>query len=165
MPGKKTNTKIKTKSQKKKTDLAKPLPKGKKKVETKEVERKRERSDKSVMREGKEKEIVFARARYIAMSARKVRLVVDIVRGKNAIESVAMLRFVRKKAALPIRKTIESAIANADHNFEMDRKKLMIKKAFIDVAPTFKRGRAGSRGRYKKILKRNCHITIGVAEV
>jgi len=107
---------------------------------------------------------VYARAKYINMSARKARLVIDLIRGKNALEAVHLLEFVNKSAALPIQKALNSAISNADNNFEFDKKSLIIAEAFIDDAPILKRGRAGSRGRYKKLLKRNCHITIGVAE-
>jgi large subunit ribosomal protein L22 len=157
--------------------------KGKREVKGKEDHvaktKKRLVSDKTVKKVGLEKQkeaqkelsidsespkVVYAKAKYIGMSARKARLVVDLVRGKRALDAILELKFLRKKAALPIRKTIESAIANAENNFEMDKKSLIVKEAFIDEAPTFKRGRAGSRGRYKKILKRNCHITIGVME-
>jgi large subunit ribosomal protein L22 len=112
----------------------------------------------------KDTKIVFAKAKYINMSARKVRLVVDLVRGKNALEAVHILDFINKRAALPVKKAINSAISNADNNFEFDKKSLIIAEAFVDDAPIFKRGRAGSRGRYQKLLKRNCHIIIGVAE-
>jgi len=108
--------------------------------------------------------IVYAHAKYIQISPRKARLVIDLVRDQPAEESLTQLQFVRKKAALLIRKAIKSAVSNAVNNFEMDEKKLVIVKAFIGDAPILKRGRAGSRGRYKKILKRNSHVTIGVQE-
>ncbi len=120
--------------------------------------------DKKFTRDREKRDIIFAKAKNINMSPRKARLVIDLVRGKKATDAVAELKFVRKRAALPIRKTIESAIANAENNFEMDEDDLYIKEAFVDKAPTYKRGRAGSRGRYKKILKRNCHIIIGLVE-
>ncbi len=110
------------------------------------------------------KKEVFAKSKYVLMSARKVRLVVDMIRNKKAIEAVEMLQFVDKAASLPVRKTLESAITNAIFNFGNDKKALKITTAFVDEAPTFKRGRATSRGRYRRILKRNCHIVIGVME-
>jgi large subunit ribosomal protein L22 len=108
--------------------------------------------------------LVFAHEKYLRTSAQKARLIIALVKNQNALSASERLRFVHKKAALFVRKAVESAIANAVNNFELDKKKLYIEKAFVDDAPIFKRGRAGSRGRYKKILKRNCHITIGVAE-
>jgi large subunit ribosomal protein L22 len=113
---------------------------------------------------GKKDQIVYARARFVPGSARKARLVVDRIRDMNALNAIDKLMFVNKYSSGPIKKVIQSAVSNAVHNFEMEEKKLVIVKAFIDEAPVLKRGRAGSRGRYKKILKRNCHITIGVQE-
>lgn len=103
---------------------------------------------------------VTAKSKYVRSSAQKTRLVVDMIRGENAIYASEMLKFVNKKAALPVKKTIDSAIANAVNNENMDRKELTIVEAMVDDAPIFKRGRAVSKGRYHKILKRNCHITI-----
>ena len=110
------------------------------------------------------KEVVYAKSKYVRTSAQKARLVVDMVRGENALYSVEMLNFVRKAAALPVRKTIESAIANAEFNHDLDKSKLKIVEAMVNEAPTLKRGRAVSKGRYHQILKRSCHIIIGVAE-
>lgn len=128
------------------------------------VERKEKKAVKSVLKKGDEERIVYARGKYIQMSAQKTRLVVDLVRGEGAYDAIARLDFVNKRAALPVKKAIKSAVANAENNFEMEGKKLVIKEAFVDDAPIYKRWRAGSRGRYKKVLKRNCHITIGVSE-
>lgn len=110
------------------------------------------------------KKTVYAKSKYIRMSAQKTRLVVDMIRGENALYSAEMLKFVNKAAALPVRKALESAIANAEFNHDMDKKQLVVVEARVDEAPTFKRGRAVSKGRYHQILKRNCHIIIGVAE-
>jgi large subunit ribosomal protein L22 len=153
---KKTIRRKRRKTTKKRSGVKKPSAKEK----TKQVESKMGVSKKA----DKEEKIVYAKARYIRMSARKARLVIDLVRNENALEAISKLYFVTKRAALPVRKTIESAMANAENNFDMDPKKLVIKKAVVEEAPTYKRGRAGSRGRYKRILKRNCHIIIGLVE-
>ena len=130
---------------------------------TKKTVEKKEEKPKSVVKKEKN-EVVYAKAKYINSSPRKARLVIDTVRGKGALDAVNELEFVNKRVALPIQKVIKSAIANAENNMEMDKKKLFIIEAYVDKAPTYRRGRAGSRGRYKRILKRNCHIIIGVKE-
>jgi len=129
-----------------------------KKLEEKKVE------DKENENKLDEKRIVYAKARYIPGSPRKARLVVDLIRGRNAEEVLLELDFIRKRASRIVQKVIKSAVANAVNNFEMDRKNLVVVDAYVDKAPTYKRGRAGSRGRYKKILKRNSNIVVGVAE-
>lgn len=136
-------------------------------VSAKDVKSEQKVAKKSISKVEKRKEpkIVYAKAKYIRSSAQKARLVIDLIRKKGVLDSLARLEYVQKKAALPIRKTLESALANAKNNFEMDEKKLVVVEARVDDAPIFKRGRAGSRGRYKKILKRNCHIIIGVTEL
>ncbi|MBD3280256.1 50S ribosomal protein L22 [Candidatus Dojkabacteria bacterium] len=106
---------------------------------------------------------VYAKSKYVRMAPQKARLVVDMVRGENAVYASEMLDFVNKAAAVPVKKTIESAIANAENNEEMDKKELKIVEARVDDAPIYKRGRAVSKGRYHKILKRNSHIIIAVA--
>jgi len=107
---------------------------------------------------------IYAKSKYIRMSPQKVRLVVDMIRGENAQYAVEMLEFVNKAAALPVRKVIESAIANAEHNDEKEAESLIIVEARVDEAPIYKRGRAVSKGRYHKILKRNCHIIVAVQD-
>jgi large subunit ribosomal protein L22 len=156
----KTNKKIQKKS-KRKSPSQKIANKVEKKVKRVEIKKKKEKTE----RGSKEKRIVYARSNYIRSSARKARLVADLVRGKMALDAIQELEFVNKKAALFIKKTIESAIANAENNFEIDPKNLIIKEIVIDEAPTYKRMRAGSRGRYKAILKRNCHISVGLTEI
>ena len=98
------------------------------------------------------------------MSPRKVRLVLDLVRGMNAQEALEMLKFVNKTAAKPVYKAVKTAVADAENNFDKDPEKLFIVEARADEAPTLKRGRAVSRGRYHRILKRASHIVIGVSE-
>lgn len=107
---------------------------------------------------------VYAKSRYLKSSARKARLVLDLVRGKEALESVDVLKYTNKAVAEDILKTLNSAIHNATFNKGWDKKKLYISEAFIDEAPTFKRGMAVARGRYHQILKRNCHLTIGIKQ-
>ncbi len=103
---------------------------------------------------------VKAHARYIRMSPRKVRLVVDAVRGMNVEPALAQLQFMSQGAARPVKKLIESAIANASHNFKLSREGLFIKAATVDQGPTLKRWRPRAMGSAAPILKRTCHITV-----
>jgi large subunit ribosomal protein L22 len=107
---------------------------------------------------------IQAHLRFLPMSAQKVRLVVDLVRGKGANEALEMLRFVPKAAALPVRKLLASAVANAEENFGVSRDDLMVVKIFADEAPTRKWRRFGARGRFKPILRRNSHVTVVLRE-
>lgn len=87
----------------------------------------------------------------------------DEIRRKNALSTSELLKFTSKRAAQLIQKVLDSAIANAVNNYGMAKKDLVIVEAYVNEAPTFKRGRAVSRGRYHQILKRNSHIIIGVS--
>ena len=87
---------------------------------------------------------IQAHLRFLPMSAQKVRLVVDLVRGKGANEALEMLRFVPKAAALPVRKLLASAVANAEENFGVSRDDLFVAKIFADEAPTRKWRRFGA---------------------
>ena len=107
---------------------------------------------------------IQAHLRFLPMSAQKVRLVVDLVRGKGANEALEMLRFVPKAAALPVRKLLASAVANAEENFGVSRDDLFVVKIFADEAPTRKWRRFGARGRFKPILRRNSHVTVVLRE-
>jgi large subunit ribosomal protein L22 len=98
------------------------------------------------------------------MSAQKVRLVVDLVRGREVNEALEMLRFVNKAAALPVRKLVASAVANAEENYGVSRDDLIIEKIFANEAPTRKWRRFGARGRFKPILRRNSHVTVVLRE-
>jgi len=98
------------------------------------------------------------------MSAQKVRLVVNLVRGKGANEALEMLRFVNKAAALPVRKLVASAVANAEENYGVSRDDLVIEKIFADEAPPRKWRRFGARGRFKPLLRRNSHVTVVLRE-
>ena len=107
---------------------------------------------------------VVAKLRYQRLSPQKARLVADIVRGKNALQALNVLRFTNKKAAKYIEKTLRSAIANAKHNFNMDSDTLYISKILIDKGPVLKRISPRAMGRADVIRKPTAHITIEVAE-
>lgn len=99
------------------------------------------------------------------ISAQKVRLVADQIRGKAVSEALDILSYSPKKAAVLVKKVLESAIANAEHNNGMDIDELKVSTAYIDEAMTMKRIRPRAKGRADRILKRSCHITVKVAEV
>lgn len=107
---------------------------------------------------------IRATARYIPMSPRKVRLVVDLVRGRPAEEAAAILRLSHKAAAKPVGKVLASALANAEESYGLGRDELYVAEIFADEGPTAKRGRFGARGRWKPLRKRSCHITVALRE-
>ena len=108
--------------------------------------------------------VVEATAKYVHTSARKGRLVADLVRGKSVADAQAILAFSTRAAAVPIRKVLASAVANADHNHGLDPRELSLVKVTVDEGPTVKRFRPRAMGRASSIMKRTCHITIGLAE-
>lgn len=106
-------------------------------------------------------------ARYVRMSPRKVRRVIDLVRGQEVDAALNALHFLRKRAALPIEKTLRSAVANMLNNRtvkKVDESNLYVKTAYVDGGFSMKRFRAGSMGRASRIRKRTCHITLVVSE-
>jgi large subunit ribosomal protein L22 len=103
---------------------------------------------------------IFAQARFIPVSAQKVRLVVDLVRGKNVEEAINILKFTPNRAARPVEKVIHSAMANGEENFGVSRDDLYVYKIAADEAPTRKWRRFGARGRFKPWLRRSSHITV-----
>ena len=107
---------------------------------------------------------VKAHARSLPISAQKVRLVCDQVRGKDADQALTMLRFMPQKGAEFVHKLIASAVANAENNFELHRGDLYVKTIFADEGITMKRMKAGARGRYKPRLKRSAHVTVVLDE-
>ncbi len=107
---------------------------------------------------------IQAKIRFLPQSAQKVRMVIDLVRGKDANEALEMLRFVNKRAALPVLKLVSSAVANAEENFGVSRDDLYIATITADEAPTRKWRRFGARGRFKPILRRNSHLTVVLRE-
>jgi large subunit ribosomal protein L22 len=108
---------------------------------------------------------VKAVAKYIPMSAQKVRLVIDLVRGKGVDEALNLLQFTSKAAARPVAKVISAAIANAEENFGLAREDLYIVQITADEGPRRRWRRFGARGRFKPIIRRSTHITVVLAEV
>ena len=103
-------------------------------------------------------------AKYVRIAPRKVRVVMDLIRGKNVAEAFAILKFTPKVGADAIEKVLKSAVANAENNFDMDVERLYVSSAFVDQGPTLKRIHPRSRGQAFKILKRTSHITVVVEE-
>lgn len=103
-------------------------------------------------------------ARTIRIAPRKVRLVVDLIRGKQVGEAVAILRHTPRVASPVVEKVLKSAVANAEHNYDLDVNNLVISEVFVDEGPTLKRFRPRAQGRASAINKRTSHITIVVSE-
>jgi len=99
-------------------------------------------------------------AKYIRMSPYKVRRVIDVVRGKPVGEALAILKYMPQRAATEVARTIKSAAANAENNFDMDPQDLVVKTIFADQGPTLKRYMPRARGRVDMIRKRTTHITV-----
>lgn len=106
---------------------------------------------------------VKAIAKYMRMSPFKVRRVLDQIRGRSYSEALIILRFMPYRACEPIRKLLQSAVANAEHNAGLDRNTLIVSKAYADGGPCLKRYRARAQGRAYQIRKPTCHITVAVA--
>lgn len=107
---------------------------------------------------------VAARLRNADISAQKVRLVADQVRGLPAEQAEQLLTFSTKRAARLVKKVLMSAIANAEHNEGADIDELRVSAIFVDEGPTMKRGRARAKGRGTRILKRTSHITVTLGD-
>lgn len=107
---------------------------------------------------------VSAKLRYARISPQKCRLVADQVRGKPVANALQTLAFMPKKGAGIVKKVLESAVANAEHNHGADIDELKVSLIFIDEAPSFRRFRARAKGRGARIIKRNSHITVQVAD-
>jgi len=110
-----------------------------------------------------------AQARYIRVTPMKARRVVNLVRGKRATEAVSVLRFAPQAASVPVRKVVESAIANARVKADrasvaFDESALVVREIYVDEGPTLKRFRPRAQGRAARINKRTSHITVVVAE-
>jgi large subunit ribosomal protein L22 len=107
---------------------------------------------------------IHARLSYVSVSAQKMRLVVNLVRGKPAVAAMNLLKFLPKGAAHQVNKVLKSAVANAEENFGVSRDDLVIYRIVADEAPTRKWRRFGARGRFKPILRRNSHVTVILRE-
>ena len=107
---------------------------------------------------------VSAKLKGARLSAQKARLVADQIRGKSVGEALNILSFSTKKGAGLVRKLLESAIANAEHNEAADVDELSVSKIYVDEGMTMKRIRPRAKGRADRILKRSCHITLAVAD-
>ncbi len=107
---------------------------------------------------------VRAQARWVRMSARKARVVLDNVRGRTVPEARTILAFTPRAAAVEIERVLRSAVANAESAHALDGDELVVVAAYADEGPTLKRWRARARGRVNRIRKRTCHITIVLAE-
>ena len=103
-------------------------------------------------------------AKHIRIAPRKVRIVMDLIRGKNVGEAFAILKFTPKVGSEVIEKVLKSAVANAEHNYDMNADKLYVSAAYVDQGPTLKRIHPRSRGQAFKILKRSSHVTVVVKE-
>lgn len=106
----------------------------------------------------------IAKLKYARISAQKARLVADQIRGKPVESALQLLTFSNKKAAQLVKKVLESAIANAEHNEGADVDELKVSAICIDEGPAFKRIEPRAKGRANRILKRTSHITVTVAE-
>ncbi|MFZ5634523.1 MAG: 50S ribosomal protein L22 [Bacillota bacterium] len=103
-------------------------------------------------------------ARYIRISPRKVREVVDLIRGKDLREALAILKFTPRRASAPVTKVVQSAAANAEHNYEMDRESLYVAECYVDQGPIIKRYQARAMGRADLMRRRTSHVTVVLRE-
>lgn len=107
---------------------------------------------------------VKATAKYIRVSPRKVRLIIEDIRGRRIEDALARLKFMSSPHALTVAKVVKSAAANAENNFQMAPEDLRVVRAFADGGPTLKRFRPRAHGRVSPVLKRTSHITVVVDE-
>ena len=103
-------------------------------------------------------------AKYVRISPRKLRIVMNLIRGRQVAEAFAILKYTPKVGSEVIEKVLRSAVANAEHNFNMNVDKLVVSTCFVDAGPTMKRIHPRSRGQAFKILKRSSHVTVCVDE-
>ncbi|GAB6158644.1 50S ribosomal protein L22 [Desulfotomaculum varum] len=103
-------------------------------------------------------------AKFIRVSPRKARMVVDLIRGKKLNEALAILRYTPNKAAAAVTKVVKSAAANAEHNYDMDKDELVISKIYVDQGPSLKRMMPRAMGRADIIKRRTSHITVVVSD-
>lgn len=106
----------------------------------------------------------IAKLKHIRISPRKIKFVLDLIRGKDVHEAMAILKHTPKGACEDLQKLLKSACANAENNFGMDRDLLYVSQCYVTPGPTMKRMRVGSRTRTRRILKRTSHVTLFVKE-
>ncbi len=113
-----------------------------------------------------DRQTVRAQARWVHTSARKARLVTDLIRGRSVPEARTILAFSARAVAKDVEKVLRSAVANAESRPDLhwNGDDLVVVTAYADEGPTLKRGRARARGRYARIMKRTCHITVELAQ-
>lgn len=102
-------------------------------------------------------------AKYIRISPRKVRQVVDLIRGKSVDEASAILKLIPNRAKEPVGKALKSAVANAEHNANLNKDDLVVSKVYVDQGPTLKRFKPRAMGRADRIMGRTSHITVVVS--
>lgn len=107
---------------------------------------------------------VQAKTSFLSISPQKLRLVCDKVRGMGALQAVTVLQFMPQKGAAFVVKTLKSAIANAENNYDLNPDTLVVAQIFADDGPRLKRMKAGARGRYKPRVRRTAHLTIVLQE-
>jgi large subunit ribosomal protein L22 len=105
-----------------------------------------------------------AHVNFVRIAPRKAQLVVDLIRGKKVGEAIAILRHTPRSASPIVEKLLNSAIANAEHNFQLDVNKLVVEQVYVNQGPTLKRFRPRAQGRASRINKRTSHITLIVSE-
>ena len=103
-------------------------------------------------------------AKYVRIAPRKLRIVINLIRGKSVNEAFAILKYTPKVGSEVIEKVLRSAVANAEHNYDMNVDNLIVSNAYVNQGPTLKRIHPRSRGQAFKILKRSSHVTVAVAE-
>lgn len=106
-----------------------------------------------------------ATARYVRISSRKVKVVIDLIRGKKVGEALSILEFTPKAASEPVAKLLKSAMANAENNLGMNPENLYVAEVYANQGPTLKRLRARAQGRANRIRKRTSHISIVLDEL
>jgi large subunit ribosomal protein L22 len=111
-----------------------------------------------------DRQTVRAQAKWVRMSPRKARLVLDHIRGRSVPEARTILAFTQRAAAIEIEKVLRSAVANAEANHGLDGDELLVQAAYADEGPTLKRWRPRARGRANRIRKRTCHVTVVLIE-
>ena len=111
-----------------------------------------------------EKKIARAEHKYARISPRKVEIICDMIRGKDANLAMALMENTPKAGCEHVIKVLKSAVANAENNYEMDPEKLYVQSCFVDAGPILKRGQPRAHGRMYRINKRTSHITVVVAE-